>query len=332
MTIGAMSRLLGLILIPVLCAASACGDDDDGPVEVDAASLDAATPDAAQPDAALPDGALPDAAPSPATCDVDIACPSPSGGRVSVCGRLIDMETGAPIAVADATGIACDAATPAGDGPCAIAIEFYDPLSLVANPTGTPPLELDALVVDDCGRYSAHNVTRPFNGFVAIVVRDANGGDGMFLPVAEARAVEMNESVRGASARAVRRSTVAGWTTSAGDPFDGETFADVGAVLAQFLSADGPAAGVSTTGSGAPVAAFYFDDTDASVLSSVGGGTSTGPNGAALMVDRPLVQHAGMGAEPDGCVWQSRLAAAVSGFVFYSPHLAVSEGTDEPCP
>ncbi len=266
-------------------------------------------------------------------CAGPIACAQPNGGKVSVCGRLFDTETGAQIEADGATGAICDPDNPTADGPCALNIEFFDPLAFAANPTGTPPLAFDVKEIDDCGRFRGINVTRPFNGFMAVASESAGSGLDVRL-TGIAFPVEMNERRDDLRAHVTLASTDEKWRVSAGDPFSGQTFADVGVFLPIYSHGDTPVSGVVITAGGAikPDDDYYFDDTDPTIRSSVDPGqSSTGVNGAGLLTNSSLAQHGGQGAEPAGCEWPAALAAAIPTVVFLNEKEAESS-PGEPCP
>jgi hypothetical protein len=268
-------------------------------------------------------------------CNAMLACEAPSSGRVSLCGRLLDAETGARIEAADATGAACDPGAPAADGPCSLQIRMYDPLAFAANPTGTAPLAADSILVDDCGRFAAVNVNRPFNGFVAVAVDDAGAADARVL-TGIAFAIEANGRRAELRAFSTLHASDERWTASAGSPFGGSTFADKGVFLPVFLHGATPVPGVTITvgGASSPGNDYYFGDADASLRNSIDASmASSGVNGAGLMVNSNLSLHSGIGSEPAGCEWPTGMAASIPGVVFFREAIAHVEGDPaEPCP
>ncbi len=248
-------------------------------------------------------------------CDADIACPTPSGGNVTVCGRLVDVETGARVQ--------------GDDVPSRFEISTYDALAFVANPSSAP-LDVGQIVIDTCGRYRAVDIPRPFNGSIGIAVRDAPGAPDEHVTTGVALLTDAGDRVTGVTAYVTRHATDQAWTDAALDPFDGQTFAERGVYVPLFRHAGAGVEGVRVT-AGGPVRddAFYFDDQDLQLTSVVSDQTSTGPNGAALLVDSSLAQHGGQGGEVDGCTWESALAASIPGVVFVQEkHLVVG---DAPC-
>jgi hypothetical protein len=270
------------------------------------------------------------------SCADPLPCPLPDGGDVSVCGRLIDAETSAPIAAGDGTDTSvCDPASPTADGPCALQLVFVDAIAFATDPGSAAPLLADEITLDSCGRFRALDVAEPPSGFLGVAIDDSMAGatdahvtTGIGLPVAP------NARLDGVTLVATRRSTDQAWTTSAGDPFAGQTFSEIGAILVTYVHAGLPVAGVEITAGGAPVSEaddFYFDDANPAVKSSVAAGqNATGINGAALAVGTSLGEHSGSGGEPDGCTWSTAPGASIPGVIFATRRDALM-GTD-PCP
>jgi hypothetical protein len=94
-----------------------------------------------------------------------------------------------------------------------------------------------------------------------------------------------------------------------------------------------PVAGVTVTSNGSVRASddFYFTDTVATTRLDTTPTGPTGANGAALLLNSSLVEHSGQGAEPNGCVWPSDLAASIPGVLFFNPRIAEMSNGDA-CP
>jgi hypothetical protein len=266
-----------------------------------------------------------------------ISCGSPAGSNMSLCGQLYDVETGAIIRQVDPppTGQPCDEANPTADGPCALSVEFYDPLAFAANPAGTSPLNADTKLINDCGHFIGVNVTRPFNGFAAVAIEDCTDmdcGDDVRL-TGIAFPVEAGEVRRDLRAFAIRRTTDEIWTSSAGDPFaGGASFVDKGVYGPVFNHEGVPVEGVVITAGGAtrPADDYYFSDTDPTLRTTVDTDlSSTGPNGMGLMVNSSLGNHSGVGGEPDGCEWQSELATSIATVLFFRESFTHAIGSPE---
>jgi hypothetical protein len=229
-------------------------------------------------------------------------CPVPDAGKVTVCGQLVDVETSAVIETA------------AGD----LTVELYDALDFASDPDGALPLPYDSLVINQCGQFAVTNVPKPALGYLGIATDDAAGDDyaltGVALPVAS------GDRIQDLNLYATRRSTDAAWTATAGDPFGGASFSEVGVHAAIYLLDGNPVEGVRITENSAPDPAsdYYFSDADPATRTTVDPAqASTGPNGTALIVDSALVNHGGEGGDlPAGCRWPSGLADAIPGVVF----------------
>lgn len=283
-----------------------------------------------------PDGVITCVGTGVAGCD--ITCKNPDAGKVTVCGQLLDAETGTPLE-SGSTGAKCDLMNPTqDDGPCSLKVEFYDALEFASNPGGAPTLAFDELVVNDCGQFMGHNIPTPGLGFLAIAADDGGAND-TFVFTGSAFPAQAGERRTGFGARLVKNTTDAMWATSAGEPFGaGVTFSDRGVFFPVYLGPDGsgghvPVAGVQITNNGSVFAArdYYFSDTDAKITTVDTSLNATGANGAGLMVDSDLTNHGGTGAEPTGCEWPEDLADALPGVVFANERIAEDTSTGEEC-
>jgi len=266
---------------------------------------------------------------APLGCAGPLACPTPSTGKVSVCGRLVDLETRERIVGVDASGAPCG--DPTEDGPCSLQIELFDALAFAANPNAEP-LTADLISIDDCGRYKAVNVELPFSGFIGVAVDNAQASSDRYTRTGIAFLGESGRQRTGLDAYATLQSSVDSWTTTADPPFAPTTFAEKGVYVALFMHAGEPVEGIQVTANGSthPGDAYYFSDEDQRLTSVDSSMTATGPNGAALLVDSPLGQHSGLGGEVDGCQWESALATAIPSVVFVQEKFLV-DSSDVRC-
>ncbi len=266
-------------------------------------------------------------------------CPQPDAGKNTVCGRLVDAETGEFITMTwDTDGTDCqDIPENERLGPCLMKVEFYDALGFAQNPTGTDPLLPDDLVINNCGWFKGTNIPTPALGFLAVSADDedsvAVGDDqwvltGVVFPVAPGdRRPEQVTYV-------VSNDTDETWTETAGGPFGTTTFSEKGVFFPIYLLDGDPVEGVKVTRDPAGVVAnddYYFSDTNPHVRRTVDATQdATGPNGAALMVNSPLVDHGGTGGDlPTGCVWPPDLAKSIPGVVFANERWAVDDQGDD---
>jgi hypothetical protein len=267
-------------------------------------------------------------------CTSPIFCADPDSNNISVCGRLVDAETGLRIEQAGAP-TDCDPLTPSASGPCSLELELYDAIEFANNPAAAPPLDRSGgeVTIDSCGRFRALNLAAPTFGAVGISVDDAGATDTYAL-TGSAALVSPGMRIEGLSVRATSRQTDDGWTSSAGDPFSGQTFSEVGVVLAVFSTSTTPTSGVTITFDGATRVAddYYFSDTDQRISTVDTALTATGANGAGLMVNAGQGDYGGQGAEPQGCVWPARLASTAGDVVFVANRPAVDMQSGAPCP
>jgi hypothetical protein len=277
------------ILVAALLALPGCVfyfESDDEPAPPDAILVPA--PDAA--------GPQPDANPGDGACSVELTCPLAGVNRVSICGRILDVEN--------------DQAAP-------VDLQAYDALEWAGSPFTATPLAFEDKTIDECGRFRFHNLQRPSLGFVALVTDDPGDADA-HAPAAVTFPVSSAQVLNRARTYAIRHATDAQWTATAG--LDGESFVTRGALLTVFLDADGnPVEGVAVTEGGAtePINDYYFANANPNARTTIDPRmAATGPNGSALKIDSVLVEHSGSGGEPPGCTWSSTIAASVPGTLF----------------
>jgi hypothetical protein len=242
-------------------------------------------------------------------CSDPIACPAPGAGEAALCGRIVDLASGAPVEAADAATAPCGA--PAADGPCALAVRAYDALDFVTSPSAATPIATDVLL-DDCGRF---RVVAPVNAYagVALAVDDAGAAAGHVLSAA---IVPVNGgTARRTTAYAVDAASDAAWTASAG--LSGQTFSELGAFVPIFVDprTQDRVAGVTITVNGAadPAHDWYFADAGATLGALQPSLAVTGADGAGILTGSPLGPHSGTGGEPVQCTWPSVVAGSIPG-------------------
>jgi hypothetical protein len=260
----------------------------------------------------------------------DTPCPMPAAGKVSMCGYLIDAQTDEKIAD-DQIGTDCSLVTPRPTtGPCSIEVQFYDALAFAGNPTGTPPLSVDEIKVNSCGRFTAKNLPAPATGFMAIGVDDYETAPDNYVLGGVAIPATPNLKRDDLEVYAVRVTTDNDWTTSAGQPFGATTsFGDRGAYLPIFRHKGTPIAGVvvvDQNNQALPTKDYYFSDADPFERTMIAAAQDvTGANGSGIVVDTGLMDHSGSGSEDmlEGCVWPKNLAVALAGVYFVQPRDSV---------
>ncbi|MCE9574631.1 MAG: hypothetical protein K8W52_15895 [Deltaproteobacteria bacterium] len=273
-------------------------------------------------------------------CGTALACGNASGGKMNVCGQLIDAETNQPIAQAGATGAPCDLANPAATGPCSMIVNFYDAIQFV---TSQSPMKLNDPVanpvyIDDCGRFRIKNLPVPSNGFLGIEIDD-NGGADVHTRSGVAIAVAPNKTFA-VEAYSVKKTTDAAWTAAVGlGP--SPSLGDRGAWLGIFRYNSQPVEGVTVTRNGSPVPAaddFAFSDNSTTARTTpVASGTPqvTGKNGSMLLLNSTLVGHSGTGGTgvPGTCKWASALGDSVTNaYIIQTRDAVLATDTTVLCP
>jgi hypothetical protein len=264
-------------------------------------------------------------------CGTELLCPQADDNKVSVCGRLYNVDDDTPIGFDSLTTEECIASGgTVTTGACAFDIKFYDALEFAGNPTGATPITPQDFFVDECGRFRAHNLNRPSLGFLGIGVDDRSAAPddhrltGVAFPVVSA------ETRNRQRAYVVTRTTDEQWTADADG--GGTTLIDRGIFMSLYRIGGVPTQGVQITEGGVVEAAndYYFSDTNPLTRMTIDNSQpSTGPNGAGLKLNSALVEHSGTGgALPSGCVWESALGASIPGVLFFTSRVAVMGETE----
>lgn len=266
------------------------------------------------------------------SCDQPIACPQPDAAKTTLCGQVVDAESGEPLVEGDGSDTsACNPEEPTADGPCSLELFVYDAVPFATAPEDAEPLPADELTIDRCGRFRAVNAPIPSAGIIAVTTDDnTNGGADVRAHSGIASRVAPGQRVVGREIVSVQRATDAAWTSSAGDPFGGVSFVEKGVSLVTFRRAGVPQAGVTATVAGNPSAEddFYFDSAETTRTNIDPAATATGANGTALLVNIALSQLSGQGQEPAGCTWATELAATPANTVFVADRVPVN-GSEE---
>src|SRR4029079_1581542 len=193
-------------------------------------------------------------------------CSQPDPDTTTICGRIVDIETGAAVQDGDGSDTsACVVDDPADTGPCSLELFAYDAIQFTNNPDEAQPLAADEYTIDRCGRYRVVNARVPTAGIIAVALQDNSNGtvDDVVLSGIAAR---VSEGLRVADRDlyAVRHDTDASWTSTAGAPFGATTFAEKGVAAVIYRHADQPVPGVVITIGGDPVPAddYYFESAE----------------------------------------------------------------------
>ena len=277
-------------------------------------------------------------------CSTPLVCATPQAGKISVCGQILDIETGQPVQTDGVRTDACQ--SPATGGPCALVTAFFDVTAFVTNPQTARPQAVESLTIDECGRFRAVNVDPPTGALPALGIgvfdHPASGTMDHALSGGAFPAMP-GQIIQGVRAYAVKRTTDMAWTTSAGNPaaLGGQTFAQKGVYVALFRYGALPVAGVQITAGMPPMVTdpantFYFSSGNGmtTVRDVDPAAQMTSSNGAGLLVDSTLQPHSGVGSEMTGCSWPIDNAASLPGVVFVQErHLFVTGSpTRAPCP
>ncbi len=250
-------------------------------------------------------------------CSQALPCPGPSGGNVSLCGRIFDLETSQPLDDGNATN---------GEPSKKIELRVYDPIAFVAG--NAPVLAMAA--PDSCGRFAIMNAPLPGSLFIAVATDDVTGsGSDDYVLTGIAAPVSGGVTLPDLRAWVFRRTTDTKWSTQAGLAA-GATFGKMGVYIPIFLSGTTPLApfpltptpdvmvaivGSSGTRVVHPENDFYFDDSDPlarTLLSTTR--AQTGMNGTALYINQPSITNfSGIGNAGAGLCWRKDLAAAPVG-------------------
>jgi hypothetical protein len=266
------------------------------------------------PDAGI-DG-LPPEAFDPTDCSLANVkpCPEPPSNRVTVCGRIFDVETGGMIDPLVVGEVCRDGVT---SGACVLDVEPYDALAY-AQDTSIDPQDYATKYMDSCGRFEITDIVRPGLGYLGLGIDDRGATDDYGIGGA-AFAISNGERLNGFHAYAVKHTTDASWTAAA--LLTGQSFLERGVILMEFHDAQGnPVEGVTVVQGGAPQTAsdYYFSDTTADTHRTIDPlQNTTGANGSALKINSTLVEHSGTGG---GCAdWSSALATTIPGVMLYAP-------------
>jgi hypothetical protein len=264
-------------------------------------------------------------------CESTISCPTPAGStKQTICGQLYDFETGQKFQTnpADPKPTMCDPTAPAAAGPCALQIIPYDALAFGMNPTGTPPLNSGAVVIDECGRYRVENIeTNGTSPFIGLGVDDAGmplGPAGISVTTAVATPKLGASATNNLEAFIVKPTTIGMWQASMGPPLSGGIYAPV--FRAHKLPVTSgtpfdPQMGVTVTKNSATIPSndFYFQAAQTTRATIDINATATGANGTALITNASVmdsVAYAGSGGLGAGCRWEPHAGASLAGIVF----------------
>jgi hypothetical protein len=263
-----------------------------------------------------------------------LACPQPVGAtKLTICGQLYDIESGAKFAAPDAECSKCDPTAPTTSGPCALAILAFDALKYGADQTmGNITPGATDIYIDDCGRYRVSNIETNGTGpFIGLGFTEAGklpqrpldqltvtATTGVATSKPSTRVVDKFE------AWIVKPSTIMQWQNSGGPPLANGIY--VGLFRAHKVGNGdqfAPQAGVTFTKNNnlIPSQDYYFTAT--STISTVDpsvGATATSINGAGLLTGTSVADataYKGQGGLGPHCAWEPHAAANLTNIVFF---------------
>ncbi len=269
------------------------------------------------------------------SCNSSVACPLGAPGKMTICGRINEIETGAALAAASPTTMACPTGNGATAGPCALTINAYNAIGFAGNPQTAVPLPVASVYIDDCGRYKLVDIDVNNVNFVGLGLDDRSGLGPSGLTVTSGAAVPAasGTAVKDLELYSVKGSTVATWTSSASLP---NSILAGGVYLNLFRAkptGTDLAAGVTITRGSTAVPAddFYFGANDAGRLTIDPLADATGINGTGLMINSALGPHGATGGIPAAtCAWEGKVGASVPGVVLVQTRRPVN-ATGQTC-
>lgn len=270
------------------------------------------------------------------SCNSSVACPLGTAGKMTICGRINEIETGTALAAASPTTMACPAGLGATSGPCALTINAYNAIGFAGNPATAMPLPTGSVYIDDCGRFKLVDIDVNGVQFVGLGLDDRTGLGPTGLTVTSGAAVPAaaGTAIKELELYSVKGSTVASWTSSASLP----SSILAGGVYLNLFRAKSTgtdlAAGVTITRGSLAVPAddFYFGANDAGRTTIDPAANATGINGTGLMINSALGAHGATGGIPAAtCAWETKVGASVAGVVLVQTRRPVNL-TGQTCP
>jgi hypothetical protein len=270
------------------------------------------------------------------SCNSALACPTGAPGKMTICGRIFNVDDGSNFAAANPTATMCPAGNGATTGPCALQLNPYNAIDFAGNPSGASPLPASSIYIDDCGRYKIVDITLGPASFVGIGLDDRSGLGPTGLTVTSGAAVPaaMGTAIKDLDLYVVKGTTIASWTASGG--FANSILAG-GVYLNVFKGASTGttfASGVTITRGGQmqPLDDYYFGANDAMRTTIDPAANATGVNGTGIMVNSSsLGAHGATGGIPATCAWETKVGASIPGIVLVQTRRPVN-ATGQTCP
>jgi hypothetical protein len=243
-------------------------------------------------------------------CSQPLPCPAPSANKLTLCGRIYDLEDSTPLDDGNASN---------GEPWRAIELRVYDPIAFIMDTNSSPIL---TATPDSCGRFVIADVARPPSTFVAVATEDITGGGAdLYVQTGIAAPTMPGQTLGGLRAWSFRRSTDEAWSTAAG--LSGTTFSKLGVYIPIFVSGPALAPFQGSPVAGVTIAAldqsgvrqiqsgndYYFDDNAPLSRHTLSTRSMTGANGTGLFLNAGLGSYSGIGGAPGGSCWAKDLAA-----------------------
>lgn len=206
-------------------------------------------------------GSAPDAAVQP--CEVQLDCPAPDADKLTVCGRLYDVEFDGVL-----SGF--------------LHVDFFDTPTFAADPETAPDLAREMYQYDACGRFRVTNLEVPASHLLMIVVDDSPQG----FPDDHTATLMVVPVEPGQAYGAIPAHVIASWSEQAWVDTVGSDYRDLGSELIIHQMDGVPVAGVPIDiGTGSPQDAYAFSDGNVGSRNQIAPGvTTTGINGAELRI------------------------------------------------
>ncbi len=270
------------------------------------------------------------------SCASSVACPLGTAGKMTICGRILNVDDGAPFADASPTAKICPAGLGATAGPCALELKAYDAIAFAMNPSTAMAKTPGSSYIDDCGRFKLVDI--PIDGalFIGLGLDDRSGLGPSGLTVTSGAAVPaaMGTAIKDLEIYLVKGATIASWTSSGGFP---NSILAGGVYLNIFKGKStgtelAPGVTITRGGQGQPADDYYFaaNDTQRTTLDPLA--TATGVNGAGIMVNSNMLgAHAATGGIPATCAWETKVGASIGGIVLVQTRRPVN-ASGQLCP
>ena len=258
-------------------------------------------------------------------CSGVFACAPPMDGtHATICGQIYDLATDQPFQAASPTGTRCTAAT--ATGPCALSINAVDAAAFAMNPTGTTPLSVGNVYIDDCGRYRMENIASPSGPFIGLGFDDASsslqGPAGITNAIGTAMVAQLGLAVPNFDGFVGSKTMSDAWTASGGPAASAGMYINI--FRAHQVGHD-EQAGVTfckqqgSTCVPVPNDDYYFRMSETGRMEIDPAATATGANGTAIVTNIKLSDggiNTGMGAIDSKCLWQTHPGSSIPNVLF----------------